>query len=377
MTPWDESADRRGWAEDFVLTRHAVTPHEARTLARLTDRGTLRRIRQGVYSARPVAESPAERHLELVRAHSLVAGQDAVFSHQSAAAVWGLPRIGRWDDLVHLRVGSAAGGRSRPGVRRHTGGYEEDRALVDGVSVTSLQRTALDLACSETPASAVAALDAAVRGLPSSSGGATTLLTAGIGLDAVAGMDTSADISASAGSGPPVGTAARSVDIDEILAGLGAISPCRGSRLAEWAIRFADGRSESPGESLSRVQMARLGVEPPRLQHVVDGAGALYRTDFAWPERMIVGEFDGVGKYLRHAPAAGISAGQAVVDEKLREDHLRRLGWTVIRWGWSVAMNRAAFAALLASVGLLARGGLVARDGSLGRDGLLASVGPR
>lgn len=58
------------------------------------------------------------------------------------------------------------------------------------------------------------------------------------------------------------------------------------------------------------------------------------RTDFWWPGRRVVGEFDGLGKYTRAQPG-GRSPAEVVVAEKLREDRLRDLGLRVVRWTWA------------------------------------------
>ena len=57
------------------------------------------------------------------------------------------------------------------------------------------------------------------------------------------------------------------------------------------------------------------------------------RVDFAWPDVGVVGEFDGRIKYGRQL--AGSDPHGVVFAEKLREDALRRAGWTVVRWTWA------------------------------------------
>jgi hypothetical protein len=63
-----------------------------------------------------------------------------------------------------------------------------------------------------------------------------------------------------------------------------------GSPAARRAIAFADGRSESVGESRSRVAMTPAGLPAPVLQwEVVTRSGpALGRVDFAWPRFRVV-----------------------------------------------------------------------------------------
>lgn len=96
------------------------------------------------------------------------------------------------------------------------------------------------------------------------------------------------------------------------------------------AVQFADGRSESVGESRLRVLMADLGVPTPVLQpEIRDDSGQLVgRVDFLLAEWNVIIEFDGALKY------AGKSA-RPLVEEKRREDRLRDLGYEVVRVSWS------------------------------------------
>ncbi|WP_433664943.1 hypothetical protein ACQPW1_23960 [Nocardia sp. CA-128927] len=106
-----------------------------------------------------------------------------------------------------------------------------------------------------------------------------------------------------------------------------------GAAKARRAIVFMDARSESPGESRSRVRMHLAGLPKPELQHVVTDVQAnfLARVDFALPEFGIVGEFDGRAKYGRLLRPDTTPA-QAVYEEKLREDALRAQDLQVLRW---------------------------------------------
>lgn len=101
------------------------------------------------------------------------------------------------------------------------------------------------------------------------------------------------------------------------------------------AWEFADIRSESPGESLSRALMYELGFPVPALQQTVRTDEGDFRLDFCWKERGIIGEFDGRMKYFDDALLAGEDSREVLYREKLREDALRRAGWTVVRWGWA------------------------------------------
>lgn len=99
---------------------------------------------------------------------------------------------------------------------------------------------------------------------------------------------------------------------------------------ARRVVEFADGGAESPGESRSRVALRRAGFPAPVLQHRVIGT----RTDFYWEEFATVAEFDGRIKYGRLL-RPGQEPGDAVFEEKRREDALRDEGLKVARWVWA------------------------------------------
>lgn len=129
-----------------------------------------------------------------------------------------------------------------------------------------------------------------------------------------------------------------------------------GSRTAREAVRLADPRSESAGESVTRVQFYRYRLPMPELQHEVFTAyGRLVgRTDFCWPECRHLGEFDGKVKYERYLKK-GESASDRVVREKEREDDLRGENLGMTRFVWSDVMPSAARRTMAALVPALAR----------------------
>jgi very-short-patch-repair endonuclease len=100
--------------------------------------GRLHRIHRGVY---------AVGHRKLTRqGHRMAAvlayGPDAVLSHRSAAAHWGFGSAASKFDVTtpHSK-------RSRKTIRAHTARlHPEDRTTHDGIPITSVERTILDLA---------------------------------------------------------------------------------------------------------------------------------------------------------------------------------------------------------------------------------------
>jgi hypothetical protein len=117
---------------------------------------------------------------------------------------------------------------------------------------------------------------------------------------------------------------------------------------------FACADAESPGESLSRVQMMVMGFPAPELQRVfTDQRGLVGRADFYWPQARLVGEFDGLVKYSKPEFRGGRTPSEVVIDEKRREDRLRALGLGVVRWTWEDLREPALFRDVLTSAGLV------------------------
>ncbi|HKU35419.1 MAG TPA: hypothetical protein VJP90_07705 [Paenarthrobacter sp.] len=124
-------------------------------------------------------------------------------------------------------------------------------------------------------------------------------------------------------------------------------------RRAAKIIEFSTAKSESVGESMSRANMILQRFPLPQLQASFTlKSGKTARTDFWWPELDLVGEFDGQGKYLRNRLRGGKTIQQVVMEEKARENALRALGLTVVRWDWAEMMNPRAFAKILTDGGL-------------------------
>jgi very-short-patch-repair endonuclease len=98
---------------------------------------------------------------------------------------------------------------------------------------------------------------------------------------------------------------------------------------ARASVDLADGLTESPGESWTRVLLS-LGLPKVEPQVVVrDRRGRFVgRVDFLFRAQRTIVEFDGMVKY------GGADGRQALVDEKRREDTLRSLGYQVVRLTW-------------------------------------------
>ena len=272
-----------------LLTRDLTAAgYSATELARMGRSGDLVHLRRGAWLPVPPGDE-ATRHRMLIQATlAMVVG--GVVSHASAAVLHGLPTFDRLGQ-AHLTRASGRGKR-RGYVHLHVAPLAADEVVErDGVVVTSLARTVLDLARCLPYREAVATGDAALR----------------LGLDRA--------------------------ELEQLL---GAASRRPGIGTARRVVGFLDGRSESVGESFSRVVLHRLGLAPSSLQlEVLDGTAALVgRCDFGWEGQRTVGEFDGRVKYGRLL-RPGQDPGDVVWAEKQREDAIRDLGWQVVRWTWA------------------------------------------
>jgi hypothetical protein len=103
----------------------------------------------------------------------------------------------------------------------------------------------------------------------------------------------------------------------------------RGGRRIEKLLPLLNSRSESPGETRTRLALLASGLPDPVLQLEIPTTQGLFRADFAWPEVMVILEFDGEAKYFDYRPTASV-----LLEERRRETALVDEGWTVIRVRW-------------------------------------------
>lgn len=269
-----------------------TTGYTERQLRGLRQRGALSLIRRGTYLVGPPPDTEVERHRLAARATMEQLDLAAVLSHASAAVWHGLPVWHVPLQRVQVVKARSSGGRRHPTVHLYTAPLRPDEIVfVDGVPVTDPARTVVDLARVASFESGVVTADAAL--------------------------------------------ALGAVGEDDLRRAVARCAGWPGAPRARQVVAFADGRSESVGESRSRVAMARAGLPAPIPQWPVrDGHGQMIgRVDFWWPEWHTVGEFDGRIKYggsLR----PGRSPGDVVFAEKRREDALRAENLTVVRWTW-------------------------------------------
>lgn len=267
--------------------------------------GTITSLRRGAFAptAALVTMRPEEQHVLAVRAHLSAARSELVASHQSAAAVHGFAMWAPDLTKVHVTTNRTSGGRKTSKSHVHAAPLtEDDVTVVDGIPVTSADRTVADL----------------LRTLPFE-------------------------------AGVCVGDAALhsgSVTVTGIAAAL-ARSAGRGVVSARRTLAACDARSESVGESRTRVLLRASNIELPDLQVKLysETGKFLGRVDFLFLIGVIL-EFDGDVKYSKYL-RPGQTPAEAVIEEKRREDELRSFGWVFVRCTWAELAHPEQFLAKL------------------------------
>lgn len=292
----------------------------AKDLSRGVRSGSLVRVRQGIYTDGDAwrAMKPWEQYRLRVQAAAETCQSPTIFARHSAASVLAIPTIGFHHSVQALTLKND-GGRSRAGISRH---FADPTGLKvirrDGLLITSRLRTVLDLAAFTPFVEAAAPLDHVLK--------------------------------------PDRAMGFRGLNKDELRAGIGAIyKPAAQQRIIA-AIEFADPLSGSAGESYSRALIHLAGFEAPILQQeIFDADGSVGFTDFCWKYARVVGEFDGIAKYIKPEMLKGRTTQQAVLAEKKREDRIRATGLNVVRWDWQDLMNPARLEAMLTAAGVRRR----------------------
>ena len=302
------------------LVRHATNVGERDGLYQRARRGEVTRVFRGCYvdASYWKALGPSDAHRALAHLSALSFGDDLVFSHRTAAALWRLPVLGAWPARVHVAGYAGEATRLTATLARHALGVEIASERLDGLQVTPLDTTVAQIAASERFTAAVVVADAALRRRTH-----------------------------------PIPGLESSISAADLVLAASKVSLTHGGARARAVAAFADGRADRPGESVSRASMLSAGIPMPQLQVEPSGAsGRRYFADFYWPEQRLIGEFDGVAKYRDPQFLRGRTPEQALLDEKAREDDLRASRHAFSRWGWQVALSPARLAAQLRAAGV-------------------------
>lgn len=269
--------------------RDLLDPPDYRRLRRQVDAGLWCRIAPGVYAhtADWSALRPIEQHRLRVEEVMRRLDAPAVVSHFAAAAHWGIDVLGAWPTLVEVTIPRASGGRSGGAVRRRALGLDGVERVPLGIhEVTTPAQTALDLARELPFVRAVTAIDQALW---------------------------------TGRQGGPLTTRA------EIAALLDAGDAHRHDGRVRRALEASEPLSANVRETQTRLLVVALGFPRPRLQERRRlASGRLVFGDLYFADEDHWVEIDGRGKYLSPEFGAGRDAAAIVIDEKNRENEIRR-----------------------------------------------------
>ena len=265
-----------------------------------------------VIAASAWSDASADGRVLLAARAALLVHPNGAVSHETAARLLGLPTPRKEPALdaqgipiIHL---------TRPGHRRTVDWLEVHGGQLGGDDVSSagvirrtvLVRTAIDMARTSPFPFAVATMDAAHRAL-------TIAIARGREpwLDErVAVLDTSARTEAGS----------------RIRQALDAHAATHGMSRAARAAAWADPGSETVLESLARVRIRKAHLPMPECgQMVVGASGRAYWVDKLWRAQRVIGEEDGMLKYV---------TGDDLIKEKLRQEDLESAGHRFVRCGW-------------------------------------------
>ncbi|GAB2931150.1 type IV toxin-antitoxin system AbiEi family antitoxin domain-containing protein [Rhodococcus aerolatus] len=229
-----------------VVTRDDVLRwHSAHELRSMVERGSLVRVWRGVYSD----DGPAPGLRTRLRGLDLALGEQVTACGVSAAELYGFAVDA--DARVHVAVPVPRALADRPGVRVHRG----DVGPVVEVGerpVVAPAWAAVDTSRARRRPRALATLDAALRS----------------------------------------GTCSH----DHLLDAVDRRRGHRGVSAVRGLVGLADGLSESPMESETRLLLHDGGLPRPTLQHEVRTADGrlVARLDLAWPDHRVAVEYDGL-----------------------------------------------------------------------------------
>ncbi|MBM6400842.1 hypothetical protein [Phycicoccus sonneratiae] len=249
------------------------------------------------------------RHRALTR-HAQTRWTGGVVTHVSAAVVHGLPVPSRLPAAVSITIDRARRTSDDPewvDVRRSVL-PDEHVTIVDGIVVTGLARTAVDCLRTLRRTDGLAVADAVVR---------------------------------------------RGVPPSELVAVRQMQHRWPGVRTARWGIGLVDGRRESWFESASVAVLSGWLPTPLPQVEVRDRASGAFigRVDNLWQGLRVVGEADGVGKFLGldGADPSPDAVARRLVAAAVRADRLREVGLGVASWGTHDLRSGQALAARVAA----------------------------
>lgn len=227
-------------------------------------------VAPNIYADRRTALSTRQRSA----AAWLWSGRDGVIAGIAASALHGARWVG--DDvpieLISTKIRAPTGV-----ITRRDRLLDDELTRIDGLPVTSAERTSFDLGRRGLIGQAVARLDALAR--------------------------------------------ATGFNADDVLALAGRHPHVRGLRQLERALELSDPGAQSPKETWLRLMLVHAGFPTPQTQIPVFGPDGYpqYFLDMGWEELMLAVEYEG----MQHAESLGYDIS--------RSDYIDRIGWTTVR----------------------------------------------
>ena len=250
-------------------------------------------VRRGVYAERSLWEGVDETgqwtlrdraaHLAMTKPHAM--------SHDSAARLLGLETLNAKRPLSHIVRPGVGGSRTEHGVKHHLSRVSpREMETVDGIRVTGLARTALDIGREHGFEAGAVAVDGAMR--------------RGV-------------------------TRRQLTDELELMENWPYITSSRA------AVEVGDAGAETVGETMARLLVLELGIGRPSTQFAVRIASGV-----AWCDLRVgchVFEFDGRIKYQRvdNGGVADRPVEDVLWDERKRQQEICALGLGMSRIIWS------------------------------------------
>lgn len=221
--------------------------------------------------------------------------EDCTLSHVSAALLWGLP----FTRPVQSRAEAVRPGRSRSYkqvIVRQRVLHRSEATTIDGLPVTTVRRTLLDVAFDYPLDVSVPMIDHALR--------------------------------------------TKQVSAEDLAELVESIHQRRGSVRARTAFALADPQRESPAESICAVRFHEYDIAGfvPQVSFGTNEEGFIARVDFLHREAKVIVEVNGETKYTDG------EAGAARARRERRQDYqLRNLGYRVYQLTWADLFSPAVF----------------------------------
>ena len=252
------------------------------------DRGELVRLTNGVYVSATALDRikvlPDGPFIFKAAAALMTVTPGAVLSHHTAARLHQLDLLTRPSGYEVTHDPGHGRNTGKPGVTVHNARLPEAHlGWRGGIPVTTAARTVIDLARADTFSEGVVVADSALR--------------------------------------------LKQTTKKELTAVLADMPRWRGTVQARQVVEFADGRAESPLESIARIGFRDSGLPAPDLQAIIrdDVGDFVGRVDVLWRQYRTIAEVDGQFKYQDPERARA---------QLRRDKQLRAAGYEVAHFDW-------------------------------------------